>query len=317
MALPVACVCGHEWPDLRGFEGQVVKCPECGNSVRVPGKASEPGAAGQTEPVEEPASRLQNEKSEPLKRFTKTQAAQPRVSGPARPTWLGTAPATKGAGKQEETGPILKSLQAAGGSHVFSVKFREELLPLAEALLQLVVSHAYEQPEYPADFKLPFGWAPLTLRGRGKERAICIPDFSRNPFDDVQEDVSIALSVAAGQDDVVKRAGVKKPMPCLFTDEVVLGHGCLAGKLIEMERKDFPARGFSGWHIMPGDPADLKRIEEKKKIERTPTYRILGRRDILLSLLSLPVGYTARVNDYGIAAVYNANRESVWKTESV
>lgn len=315
VALPVACVCGHEWPDLRGFEGQVVKCPECSNSVRVPGKAS-PGAA-KYEPPEVIVAPSQDGKPEPLKRFAKGQPAAARVIEPARPTWLGTAPAPKPGEKTEESGPPLKSLTAAGGAHIFTVKFREELLPLAESLLQLVMSHAYDQPEYPADFKIAFGWVPVTLRGRGRDRAICIPDFSRNPFDDVQEDVSIALTVSAGQEDVIKRTGVKKSMPCLFTDEVVLGQGCLAGKLIEMERKDFPTRGFSGWHIMPGDPVDLKRIEEKKKIERTPTYRILGRRDIVLNLLSLPVGYTVRINDQGIAAVYNTNRESVWKSEYV
>lgn len=310
MSLPVACVCGHEWPDLRGFEGQLVHCPSCGNPVRVPGKARAAAGTSQEALRETPP---------PLQRFgtAANPAGTPRAIEPARPTWLGTGKVEKPAEERQDEGPELKVLTASGGAHVFTIKYREELYPSARVLMQFITSQADKDGEYPTDSRFAYGWASLMLRGRGRNRTVCAPDFSRNPFDDVQDDTSLALSIHQSQAEVIRRAGVKKAMPCFYTEEVVMGQGCLLGKAIKMERKEFPTRGVTGWHILPGDPADLRRVEEKKKWERTPTYRLLGRRDILLSLLSLPVGYTAVVEDNGILSVTNANREPVWRPAEI
>ncbi|MCW8133737.1 MAG: hypothetical protein KIS92_25550 [Planctomycetota bacterium] len=300
-------MCGHEWPDLRGFEGQVVKCPQCGNAVRVPGKtkAAEAAPEGVRE-IPAPFTRFGAGSPQPV--------GQPRAIEPARPTWLGTgrieAPEPAMA---EPEGPPQKILKDAGGAHTFSLKYREELYPSAREFMQHVIAQAEREGEFPPDHRLAFNWSMLMVRGRGRERVICGPDFGRNPFDDVQEDLSIPFAVHEGQAGVIRRTGVKKPMPVYYTEEVVMGQGCLTGKVIKLERKEFPSRGFSGWHILPGDPADLRRVEEKKKWERTPTYRILGRRDIVLSLLSLPVGYSAVVEESGILSVLNGNRDSVWR----
>jgi len=315
VSLPVACICGHEWPDLRGFEGQLVNCPQCSNTVRVPGKPRPPAAPpAQAAPV--PVS-LSNGSAEPtpLQRFGAASAQQPvstRILAPARPTWQGTAPLDKPQAEVQPLEPGLKTLLRRAGTVLLVARCAEAYEVQAEYLLRQLALQQEEGAVLEPGYRLPLGWATLGLRAKGEERIVCAPDFSRNPFDDLQDDLTVALRVFVNQQETARRASLKKPMPVLYTDEVVLAQGCLTHRLIVMERRDFPSRGFTGWHILPGDPADLRRVEEKKKWERTPSYRILGRREVLLDLLNLPVGFSARIEDDNVISVLNAHKEQVW-----
>lgn len=310
MSLPVACVCGHEWPDLRGFEGQLVNCPNCSNTVRVPGKSRAPVA-----PVEPVAPSSVSTEPAPLQRFTQAPASQSistRVLAPARPTWQGTAPLDKPQDEAQPLEPGLKTLLRRAGTVLLVARCAEAYEVQAEYLLRQLERQQEEGVALEPGYRLPLGWATLGLRAKGDERIVCAPDFNRNPFDDLQDDLTVALRVFVNQQETARRAGLKKPMPVQYTDEVVLAQGCLTHRLLVMERRDFPARNLTGWHILPGDPADLRRAEEKKRWERTPTYRLLGRREVILDLLNLPVGYAVRIEDENVISVLNAHKEPVW-----
>jgi len=325
MSLPVACLCGHEWPDLRGFEGQIVNCPVCGNTVRVPGKSragdSERLGSGLTRPGLPQTSVTALTRQKPAVPATAPASPEkaPTAAMPARPSTR-AVPAPKPAW-QSPAQPEAQAGADAGldearmvlGQAELVARFTGDFQERAAELLRAVARMAYEGQELEAGARVPCGWATLALRAERDLRILCAPDFERNPCNDFQDDLTLAFTVAAAQEDVVRRAGVKRPMPCHYTDAVTVASNALTQRLITAERRDFPTRERSGWVFLPGDPADRRRAEEKKKFEATQCHRLLGRRDVLLHLLPLPVGYTVTVENDRIVSVLNASAEQVWR----
>ncbi len=345
MALPVACVCGHEWPDLTGFEGVVVSCPKCANKLRVPGKpataaipapapvtapvstpaASDtavvpPSAPPVTEPVEEP---LSPHGSGRHNAFGSTAASR-TVQSPNAEKFKGLAPpkmawkAKPKAAVQEDQKDTRLICRKQLGNLMLLLRSDAKYQSRAMDLLQYASELVNAEGDYPEDFRFVFNWFVLGIQPRVDDRILCAPNFSRNPFDDLIDDLTKVFEVTVAQQEAVELAQVRKPMPCLFTDEIRVARGCLDYKRVRLFRKDFPAPGKSGWQVGPGDPADIKRVEaDPRRWEAMPSFRLLEMRPKLVSYLFMPVGFQIDFEGEHLRQTVNANGSIAWTPKAI
>ncbi|MBE7464723.1 MAG: hypothetical protein HS116_14705 [Planctomycetes bacterium] len=336
MALPVACVCGHEWPDLTGFEGIVVSCPKCANKLRVPGKPATaaipaPAPVHVSEPAPEPAEPASDTTEETASphgsgrhnAFGSTAGSR-TVQSPNADKFKGLAPpkmawkAKPKAAVQEDQKDTRLICRKQLGHLTLLLRTDPKYQSRAMELLQFVSELVNAEGDYPEDFRFVFNWFVLGVQPRVDERILCAPNFSRNPFDDLIDDLTKVFDVTAAQQEAVDLAQVRKPMPSLFTDEIRVARGCLDYKLVRLFRKDFPAPGKSGWQVGPGDPADIKRVEaDPRRWEVMPAFRLLDLRPKLVNYLLMPVGFQVDFDGEHVRQIVNANGSIAWSPKAI
>ncbi|MCZ7644026.1 MAG: hypothetical protein M5U26_01885 [Planctomycetota bacterium] len=328
MALPVACVCGHEWPDLEGFEGQLVKCPKCGNRNRVPGKprADAPEPAPQTPPPDSlppepgssgPAPAGSTRFGKPVVTLTGTVQSPnaEKYKDLAKPK-LAWDPSRKPRPARESREDRLLVSRIQMGEHVLQARCEAAYQSRAVALLEQVRELAGPEGDFPPNFRFPFNWFVLGVVARVEDRFLGAPNFQRNPYEDFIDDLTRVFEITAAQEQIVEKARVRKAMPCLFTDEILIARQCLDYRLVHLHRKDFPTQGKSGWHIGPGDPADVRRLaDDPRRWETMPAFRLLELRPKLIEYLMLPTGFQVHLNGDEVELILNANGTPAWRPE--
>lgn len=175
----------------------------------------------------------------------------------------------------------------------------------ADWLLRVFQELADEGKGLWAGERVQVGWSFLTLRQESSQWIVCEPDFSRDPFREIRDDVTCTLTVQAQQNDVLRRVGVELVEGCpTFQDRILIGEGCLDIAKIYLERVE-AAGDHSGWYVGPVDGDVESRSNHL-------IYELVSRRFELLQVLALPIGYLAVFEGKSIKAILNPAQEDVW-----
>jgi hypothetical protein len=182
----------------------------------------------------------------------------------------------------------------------------------ADWLLDVLAQMHASGPSLQDGSRIQLGWSILQLKRRlyTGELVVCEPDFTRNPFTDVVEEVTSTLRTLVQQNDLAQRAGAQ-PVQISFQDKIVLTKGCLEHDAICLQRGEVhPEKGDSGWFIGPqGDRA------ESPELEAIYAYELVSRRPKLAAALALPSGYMVMASGENIQTVINASDEVVLQSE--
>lgn len=148
-------------------------------------------------------------------------------------------------------------------------------------------------------FKVQVGWNLFILLEDEEGFHIVVPDYTKNPFEEVTDDLTIALWVYLEQISLLRKINSDGEM-ISFQDKVLCAKGVLDLEDIYLERRDKNGKGNSGWYIGPVDDAVV--VDE---YEMYYAYQLLELKLEIIKVLALPIGYLAVFKKGELKAILN------------
>lgn len=156
-------------------------------------------------------------------------------------------------------------------------------------------------------FSLQVGWSVYYLHEREPGNFILTtPDYTRNPFEDITEDLTLALWVQLEQSHFLRKINVEG-LSIKFSDKIILSKGVLELEKIYLQRNGGVEKGDSGWYIGP--------VEDNNTSELYAlyAYQLLKVRPEIIQVLALPNDFMVVFEGDKIKAVLNENDVDVFK----
>jgi len=149
---------------------------------------------------------------------------------------------------------------------------------------------------------IQIGWSFIKNRREGDKLIVVEPNFSGDPFQETNNDLTCTLKVKAEQNDVLSGLGLEGT-PVSFQDKIILSKGCLEKPHIYLERQ-MPKSGDSGWYIGEvGQP--------QNELIAIYVYQLLQLRPAIFKVLALPEGYIVVFQNNEIETILNEQNEPV------
>lgn len=133
------------------------------------------------------------------------------------------------------------------------------------------------------------GWSYYKVLQVEEKFHIQTVDLAGNPFQEVEEDLSLSLEIFGAQLKIIKETGMT-PDHVTFQDVILIRKSAVHASGIYLQRSEPVSEEDSGWYMgaledtESNDPEDYTRIY---------TYQLLSICKQALSVLSLPVGVIA------------------------
>jgi len=209
---------------------------------------------------------------------------------------------------------------------IFSFKVREQSVGFrcsdslnvhAEWLIEEALRPLLHRTGVTAGETIEVGWTVLKLRQIGDDIAVCEPDF-RNDINGWNDDLTISLSVLAGQNDVVAKVGCP-PVRCRFDDRLVVATALLATgrideQLVYLQRSAHESnRHDSGWYLGPVRNPKFNRNNPENFTSVLTCGLLKCGRPSLLSAMLLPRGMLVVFDQDEIVGVQDEQGNERWK----
>jgi len=149
-------------------------------------------------------------------------------------------------------------------------------------------------------FSLQVGWSVYYLQERESgDFILTSPDYSRNPFEDKTEDLTLALWVQLEQVHFLRKINVDG-LSIKFSDKIILSKGVLELKKVYLQRNGDVEKGDSGWYIGPVEDDD-----NTTELYALYAYQLLKIKPGIIQVLALPNDYMVVFEGNEIKAVLN------------
>jgi hypothetical protein len=197
------------------------------------------------------------------------------------------------------------SIERNIGGKLFRVNSEEYLREQAEALLEIIGN--IEPSKLKDKFKVQVGWSIFTIVEGSEGFNIVAPDYSRNPFSESTDDLTISLWIQLEQGTLLNKLKLDGEM-ISFQDKIVCTKGVLSLDNIYLERSKEHEKDDSGWYIGPVDESIAT-----NELEAYYAYQLLKIRPSIIKTLALPNGYMAVLDKDELKAVLDENDMDVLK----
>lgn len=155
-------------------------------------------------------------------------------------------------------------------------------------------------------FSLQVGWSVYYLQEREAGNFILTtPDYSRNPFENITEDLTLALWVQLEQSHFLRKINVDGSS-IKFSDKIILSKGVLELEKIYLQRNGDVEKGDSGWYIGPVED------DNTTELYALYAYQLLEMKPEIIQVLALPNDYMVVFEGNEIKAVLNENNEDIF-----
>ena len=125
---------------------------------------------------------------------------------------------------------------------------------------------------------IQIGWSFIKIRREGDKLIVAEPNFSGDPFQETNDDLTCTLKVQAEQNDVLSALG--------------------------LEGTPVPKSGDSGWYIGEVE-------QPQNELIAIYVYQLLQLRPAILQVLALPKGYIVVFQNNEIETILNEQNEPV------
>lgn len=197
------------------------------------------------------------------------------------------------------------SIERNIGGKLFRVNSEEYLREQAEALLEIIGN--IESSKLKDKFRVQVGWSIFTIVEGSEGFNVVAPDYSRNPFSESTDDLTISLWIQLEQGTLLNKLKLEGEM-ISFQDKIVCTKGVLSLDNIYLERSKEYEKGDSGWYIGPVDESIAT-----DELEAYYAYQLLKIRPSIIKTLALPSGYMAVLDKDELKAVLDENDMDVLK----
>ncbi|MBC2379093.1 hypothetical protein HBP49_12910 [Listeria welshimeri] len=154
-------------------------------------------------------------------------------------------------------------------------------------------------------FSFQVGWSIYNIHEKENGNfVITTPDYSKNPFEDVTEDLTLALWVQLEQGHFLRKLNIEG-LTIKFSDKIILTKGVLELENIYLQRTGEVEQDDSGWYIGP--------IEDTNTTELYAlyAYQLLKLKPEIIQVLALPNDYMVIFDGKEVKAVLNENDEDI------
>ena len=176
----------------------------------------------------------------------------------------------------------MKTYKHKVGNIVVGATVEEILYPQLQALFRCLDEVPFE--EIKNGFSIEIGFSLYFLTEKNEGYSIVAPDYTRNPFSDTTEDLTIALLIQVNQVDLLREYGIEWEN-VRYNEKILIAKNALQERDVFLHRLSNCRKGDSGWCIKSVENADVK------DYEAFYAYQLLELRPALLSALALPYGY--------------------------
>ncbi|CAK8585117.1 immunity protein Imm33 domain-containing protein [Priestia megaterium] len=191
------------------------------------------------------------------------------------------------------------------GDKVVVIQAENELEMQVENLFSIF--ETIETEKWVEGFSIQIGWSRFIVSIKGKEYHILSPDYSKNPFEDDTEDLTLALWVQLEQVHFLRKLNINNGETVRFSDKVVVAKNILEVDSIYLQRSSNCEQGDSGWYI-----GAVNEEDDTEELEAFYAYQLLKIRPSLIQVLALPYEYMAVFEKDEVQAVLNENDEDVF-----
>ena len=160
-------------------------------------------------------------------------------------------------------------------------------------------------------YKIQVGFSLFILRKNADNSyTILVPDYTKNPFEDTTEDLTLALGIQFEQLDILNSYKISAT-DVRFDDKIVVAKNALNSEHLTMQR--FADLDGSGWCIyaVATDENGTLVSTKAEGYESCYAFQLLRLRYSLVKLLPLPYNYMAIIKGDEILDILNENNESV------
>lgn len=192
---------------------------------------------------------------------------------------------------------------------LFIVKIESYLSEQAKSLLQLI--SRIEVEKLKNNSKIQIGWSIFTILEEYDGIHIVAPDYKKNPFKDMTEDLTIPLWVQLEQGQFLKKLNLYGEM-ISFQDKIIGEKGILELDNIYLERNKEHEKGDSGWYI-----GSVNESSSSEELEVYYAYQLLKIRPSLIQVLAIPSGHMAVFNKDKIEAILDENDIDIFEKLNV
>ncbi|PEC84647.1 hypothetical protein COK00_03725 [Bacillus cereus] len=199
---------------------------------------------------------------------------------------------------------IVKNI---GGKNIIATA-EEHLSPQIEKLLYLLTK--VEDNKLVDGFSIQVGWSIFILSKCEDGYRIIVPDYTKNPFKDTTEDLTIALWVQLEQVHCLRQLNIDGEM-IKFSDKIVTAKNVLQLDEVYLQRASDFEKGDSGWYIGPVDETE-ETEETEDELEAFYAYQLLKIRPSIIQVLALPYEYLVVFEKDKIKAILDDNDVDVW-----
>ncbi|MBY0599689.1 immunity protein Imm33 domain-containing protein [Bacillus bingmayongensis] len=154
-------------------------------------------------------------------------------------------------------------------------------------------------------FSIQVGWSIYFLDKREDGFHITVHDYTKNPFQDMTDDLTISLWILLNQVSFVKSLAIEGEL-LRFCDKVVAAKNVLELDNIYLERTKGCEKGDSGWYIGPVNDED-----DTEEYEAFYAYELLKLRPSLIQVLTLPSEYLVIFEKDEMKAVVDENNVNI------
>ena len=196
---------------------------------------------------------------------------------------------------------IVKNI---GGKNIIATA-EEHLSPQIEKLLYLLTK--VEDNKLVDGFSIQVVWSIFILSKREDGYHIIVSDYTKNPFKDTTEDLTIALWVQLEQVHCLRQLNIEGEM-IKFNDKIVTAKNALQLDEVYLQRAKDCEKGDSGWYIGSVDETE----ETEGELEVFYAYQLLKIRPSIIQVLALPYEYLVVFEKDKIKAILGDNDVDVW-----
>ena len=157
-------------------------------------------------------------------------------------------------------------------------------------------------------FVIEAGFSLFTLFGTDKAYRIKVQDYTKNPFSDTTDDLTVALRIQSEQLYLLRKYGIAGES-VRFDEKILTVKGALSEKMIFMQRSGDCKKGDSGWCIRSAEDTDEH--DEPSEYEAIYAFQLLKLRPAIIKVLPLPYEYIAVFDGEYIEAILNENDENL------
>lgn len=199
----------------------------------------------------------------------------------------------------------MKTFEKSIMGKTIIVTAEKELEPQVEILFAILEQVDHNKLIH--GFSLQVGWSIYYLHERETGNFILTTaDYSKNPFEDITEDLTLALWVQLEQGHFLRKMNVEG-LSIKYSDKIILSKGVLEIEKIYLQRNGDVEKGDSGWYIGP--------VEDNNTVELYAlyAYQLLKIRPEIIQVLALPNDYMVVFEGNEIKAVLNENDVDILK----
>ncbi|MGC4378119.1 hypothetical protein WD019_14520 [Fictibacillus sp. Mic-4] len=155
-------------------------------------------------------------------------------------------------------------------------------------------------------FSIQVGWSVFFLSEKEDGFHLIAPDYTKNPFQDTTDDLTIPLWVQLEQVHCLRKLNIPGET-IKFSDKIVTAKNVLQLDDIYLQRSSDCEKGDSGWYIGPVNDED-----ETEELEAFYAYQLLKIRPSIIQALALPYEYMVIFEKDEIKAVLNDQDIDIW-----